>query len=59
MAVKAINDSVGPKGLILILLVFGAYTRINTKDLPVATIKQRKQAIDKAIAELKRLREQQ
>jgi len=58
IAIKAINDSVGLKGLILILLVFGAYTKINTKDLPVATIRQRKQAINKAIIELKRLKEQ-
>jgi hypothetical protein len=28
MAVKAINNSAGPDGIILILLVFGAYLRI-------------------------------
>jgi hypothetical protein len=28
MAVKAVNDSAGPDGIILILLVFGAYPRM-------------------------------
>jgi hypothetical protein len=28
MAVKAINDLAGPDGIMLILLVFGAYLRI-------------------------------
>jgi len=56
--VKTINDSVRLKGLILILLVFGVYIRISIKDLPAVTIRQRKQVINKAIVELKRLREQ-
>jgi hypothetical protein len=34
MAFKAINDSVGPNGLIPTLLVFGAYLRIVESDAP-------------------------
>jgi hypothetical protein len=41
MAVKTINDSVGPDGIILILLVFGAYLRItNNSLLLLITIKR-------------------
>jgi hypothetical protein len=29
-AIKAINNIAGPKGLILILLIFGAYPRMST-----------------------------
>jgi len=58
MAVKAINDLIRPKGLVLILLVFRVYIRISTKDLLITMIKQRKQAINKAIIKLKKLREQ-
>jgi len=41
MIVKAVNDSIKPKGLILTLLVFKIYIKISTKDLPAA-MKQRK-----------------
>jgi hypothetical protein len=34
MAFKAINDSVGPNGLIPTLLVFGAYLRMVESDAP-------------------------
>ena len=32
MAVKAVNDTAGPDGLILTLLVYGAYPKINNLD---------------------------
>jgi hypothetical protein len=35
MAVKALNDTAGPNGLVLTLLVFGVYPRINN-DSPLS-----------------------
>ena len=32
MAVKAVNDTAGPDGLVLTLLVYGAYPRISNLD---------------------------
>ena len=56
MAFKAINDSVGPDGLIPTLLVYGAYPRMSEYDTPVLTITQRASAIKKAMTEIQRLR---
>ena len=56
MAFKAINDSVGTDGLIPTLLVFGAYPRLSENDAPSPTIIQRSKAIEKAMAEVRRLR---
>jgi hypothetical protein len=56
MAVKAINDSAGPNGLVPTLLVFGAYPRMTQDSLPSPTIAQRAQAIRKAMKEIQRLR---
>ena len=41
MAFKALNDSVGPNGLVPTLLVFGAYPRMTEMDAPSPTITQR------------------
>ena len=38
MAVKAINDTVGPDGIILTLLVFGVYPQIIDIDPPLPFI---------------------
>jgi hypothetical protein len=38
MAFKAINDSAGPDGLVLTLLVFRAYLRIIESDAPFFTV---------------------
>ena len=38
MAVKAINNTAGPDGLILTLLVYRAYLRISKLDLPTLFI---------------------
>ena len=41
MAVKAVNDTAGPDGLVPTLLVFGAYPRMSELDLPAPSITQR------------------
>ena len=38
MAVKAINDTAGPDGLVPTLLVYGAYPRISNPDPPTLSI---------------------
>lgn len=55
MAFKAVNDSVGPNGLIPTLLVFGAYPRMMEMDAPSPTITQRAVAMRKAMDEVKKI----
>ena len=55
IAFKAINDSVGPNGLVPTLLVFGAYPRITNLDAPSLTVTQRATAVKKAIEEIRKL----
>ena len=55
MAFKAINDSIGPDGLIPTLLVFGAYPRIIESDVPSPIVIQRATAFKKAIEEVKKI----
>jgi hypothetical protein len=55
MAFKAINNSAGPDGLVLTLLVFGAYLRIIESDAPSFIITQKATVIKKAIAEIYKL----
>jgi hypothetical protein len=55
MAVKAINDTVGPNGLVPTLLVFGAYPRMTSADLPALSIVKRSKAIQDAMRELRSL----
>ena len=45
MAVKAVNDIVGLDGLILILLIFGAYPYINIESPLTPSIVYRAEAI--------------
>jgi Reverse transcriptase (RNA-dependent DNA polymerase) len=52
---KAVNDTAGPDGLVPTLLVFGAYPRMTMDSPPSPTQLQRAQAIQKAMAELRRL----
>jgi hypothetical protein len=54
MAVKAVNDTAGPDGLVPTLLVFGAYPRITPYDAPSPTIIKRAEAIRTAMKELRR-----
>ena len=49
IAVKALNDTAGPHGLVPTLLVFGAYPRINTDSPPSPNIIARANAVRKAM----------
>ena len=55
MAVKAINNTAGPNGLVPTLLVYGAYLRISNLGPPAPSITERVAAIRKAIAEIVKL----
>jgi hypothetical protein len=54
MAVKAVNDTAGPDGLVPTLLVFGAYPRMMEYDPPAPSIAQRAMAIRKAMTEVRK-----
>jgi hypothetical protein len=56
MAVKAVNDTTSPNGLVPTLLVYGAYPRISKLDPPALSITDRVAIIRKAIAEIVKLR---
>lgn len=56
MAVKAVNDTAGPGGLVPTLLVFGAYPRMVDSDPPALSITERAAAIKKAMHEVRQLR---
>jgi hypothetical protein len=53
MAIKALNDTAGPDGLVPTLLVFGAYPRINTESPPSPDIIARANAVRKAMRMLR------
>jgi hypothetical protein len=55
MAVKAINDSAGPDGIVPTLLVFGAYPRMSRDSPPSPSVIERAEAIQKAMKEVRRL----
>ncbi len=55
MAVKAVNDTTGPDGLVLTLLVFSTYLRMTKLDLLALLITTRAIAVRKAIAEITKL----
>jgi len=59
MAVKAVNDTAGPDGLVPILLVYGAYLRMSNLDPPAPSVIDRAAVIQKAIAEIVKLRAKQ
>jgi len=56
MAVKAINNTAGPNGLVPTLLVYRAYLRISNIGPPTPSITERAAAIRKAIAKIAKLR---
>jgi hypothetical protein len=56
MAFKAINNSIGPNGLIPTLLVFRAYPYIVESNAPNLMVVKRAAALKKAIEEVKKLR---
>ena len=49
MAVKAVNDTAGPDGLVPTLLVFGAYPRMTTESPPTPSTLKRAETIQKAM----------
>lgn len=53
IAVKALNDTAGPNGLVPTLLVFGAYPRMSIHDKATATIRERAKCIVSAMEELR------
>ena len=55
MAIKAINNLVGPDRIVPTLLVFGAYPRITNMDPPSPSIIKRAEAIHTATKEVRRL----
>jgi hypothetical protein len=58
MAIKALNDTAGPNGIVPTLLVFGAYPRINQDSPPSPEITKRAEAVRKAMRELREIRAQ-
>ncbi|KAI0999080.1 hypothetical protein K3495_g9116 [Podosphaera aphanis] len=52
MAVKVVNETAEPDGLVPTLLVFGAYPRITESDPPAASIYDRAIAIKTAMKEV-------
>jgi len=59
MAVKAVNNTTGPDGLVPTLLVYGAYLRISKLDPFTPSIMERAAAIQKVIAKIVKLRAKQ
>jgi len=59
MAVKAVNNTASPNGLVPTLLVYRAYLRISNLDLSTPSITERVAAIRKAIAKIVKLRAKQ
>ena len=59
MAVKAVNDTAGPDGLVPTLLVYRAYPRMSNLDPPAPSVTDRAAVIRKAMAEIVKLRAKQ
>ena len=55
MAVKAVNNTASPNGLLPTLLVYGAYLRISNLDPPTPSITERAAIIRKVMAEIVKL----
>ena len=56
MAIKAINNTAGPDGLVPTLLVYRVYLRISKLDPPALSIMDWAAVIWKAMAEIVKLR---
>ncbi len=56
MIVKAINDTIDSDNLVLILLIFEAYSRMHVMNLSISSIIQRTITIEKAMIEIKKFR---
>jgi len=59
MAVKAVNDTTSPNGLVPTLLIYRAYLRISKLDPPTLSVTDQVAAIQKVIAEIVKLRAKQ
>jgi len=59
MAVKAVNNTAGPNGLVPTLLVYGAYLRISNLGPPALFITEQAAVIRKVMAEIIKLRAKQ
>ena len=55
MAVKAVNDSAGPNGIVPTLLVFSAYPRLTKMDPLSLSVTKRIEAIRAVTKEVRRL----
>jgi hypothetical protein len=55
MAIKAINDTTSPNGLVLTLLVYRAYLRMSNLDPLALSIIKQTAVIQKAITEIVKL----
>jgi hypothetical protein len=56
ITIKAINDTASPNGLILTLLVWGAYPKMNRDSALVLSVKKRNAAYRYTKTELERIR---
>ena len=56
MAFKAINNSIGPNGLMPTLLVFRAYPHIVESNAPNPIVAQQAASLKKAMEEVKKLK---
>jgi hypothetical protein len=59
MAIKAVNNTAGPDGLVPTLLVYRAYPRISKLDPPAPSIIDQAAVIQKVIAKIVKLRAKQ
>jgi len=59
MAIKAINNTASPNGLVPTLLVYGAYLRISKLDPPAPSITDQAAIIQKAMAKIVKLQAKQ
>ena len=55
MAVKAVNDTASPNGLVPTLLVYGAYLRISKLDPSTPSVTEQATIIRKAMAKIVKL----
>jgi len=55
MAIKAVNNTIGPNGLVPTLLVYRAYLWISNLDPPALSIIDRAAIIQKAMAKIVKL----
>jgi hypothetical protein len=55
MTVKTVNNSAGSDGIVLILLVFGAYPRMTKGSAPLPSVIQRAEIIRKITKKIRRL----